>query len=375
MNLEELDLYGSSRLGVKQVSQQMSALSFTSETGNNYRVLGLKQYELSNHLGNVLSVISDQKLPQFNAGTLQAYKPVIVSSQDYYPFGMVMKERSSNLASDGYRFGFNNQERTDEISGAGNHTTALFWEYDTRIGRRWNLDPKPTISQSQYSCFFGNPIWNVDKFGDTTYNFNGKTGQYIGMTNLKEKGSHGLIIGFKPNIGEPKNVSLNVPFEFADPTNDSKAIRENDITNLVLASQDKIEEDVEEGTDGHEWYNQGSIMGSRYLWKNSNGGKTDYVVNSTFHGPKPENSLSQGLRSNTLYLTLVDDKFVAHNNFNYGNFLWGASAAALKVPESIAKAGAHYNNYKNDPYSKGQWDSVDDQYSIHLGYTYWKNKK
>ncbi len=110
MNLEELELYGSSRLGVKQVSQQMSALSFTSETGNNYRVLGLKQYELSNHLGNVLSVISDQKLPQFNAGALQAYKPVIVSSQDYYPFGMVMKERSSNLASDGYRFGFRSKK-------------------------------------------------------------------------------------------------------------------------------------------------------------------------------------------------------------------------------------------------------------------------
>ncbi len=166
MNLEELELYGSNRLGVKQVSQQMSALSFTSETGNNYRVLGLKQYELSNHLGNVLSVISDQKLPQFNAGALQAYKPVIVSSQDYYPFGMVMKERTSNLASDGYRFGFDNQERTDEISGAGNHTTALFWEYDTRLGRRWNLDPKPQVSVSDYSVLSDNPLMNLDILGD-----------------------------------------------------------------------------------------------------------------------------------------------------------------------------------------------------------------
>ncbi len=171
MNLEELELYGSSRLGVKQVSQQMSALSFTSETGNNYRVLGLKQYELSNHLGNVLSVISDQKLPQFNAGTLQAYKPVIVSSQDYYLFGMVMKERSSNLASDGYRFGFNNQERTDEISGAGNHTTALFWEYDTRIGRRWNLDPSNKSEESPYNCLGNSPITSSDLNGDFEWRF------------------------------------------------------------------------------------------------------------------------------------------------------------------------------------------------------------
>ena len=26
----------------------------------------------------------------------------------------------------GYRFGFNGQEKTDEIAGAGNHTTALY---------------------------------------------------------------------------------------------------------------------------------------------------------------------------------------------------------------------------------------------------------
>lgn len=29
---------------------------------------------------------------------------------------------------DNYRFGFNTQEKVNEISGKGNHTTALFWE-------------------------------------------------------------------------------------------------------------------------------------------------------------------------------------------------------------------------------------------------------
>jgi hypothetical protein len=35
-----------------------------------------------------------------------------------------------------YRYGFNGQERTDELKGAGNHYTAPFWEYDPRLGEK-----------------------------------------------------------------------------------------------------------------------------------------------------------------------------------------------------------------------------------------------
>jgi RHS repeat-associated protein len=84
---------------------------------------------------------------------------------DYYPFGSVMPGRS--FSSDNYRYGFNGQEKTDEISGVGNHNTALFWEYDTRLARRWNLDPKPNPELSHYSVFAGNPIMFNDPLGDT----------------------------------------------------------------------------------------------------------------------------------------------------------------------------------------------------------------
>lgn len=65
-----------------------------------------------------------------------------------------------------YRYGFNGQEKTDEISGSGNHNTAIFWEYDTRLGRRWNVDPKTVVGISDYACFFNNPITNTDINGD-----------------------------------------------------------------------------------------------------------------------------------------------------------------------------------------------------------------
>ena len=65
------------------------------------------------------------------------------------------------------RFGFNGQEKSDEIKGEGNSYTAAFWEYDPRVGRRWNLDPKPTVGISLYSAFTNNPILYSDPLGDT----------------------------------------------------------------------------------------------------------------------------------------------------------------------------------------------------------------
>jgi hypothetical protein len=70
---------------------------------------------------------------------------------------------------DAYRFGFNGQEKVDEISGVGNHNTALFWEYDTRLGRRWNLDPKPNVSISGYAVLKNNPILFTDVNGDSVF--------------------------------------------------------------------------------------------------------------------------------------------------------------------------------------------------------------
>lgn len=71
---------------------------------------------------------------------------------------------------DNYRFGLNGIEKLNEVSGVGNHYTALFGEYDSRLGRRWNLDPKPADGISQYSIFRNNPIWYSDILLDTVIN-------------------------------------------------------------------------------------------------------------------------------------------------------------------------------------------------------------
>lgn len=75
-----------------------------------------------------------------------------------------------NTFTSSYRYGFNGQEKTDEISGNGNHYTAEFWEYDPRTGRRWNLDPVVKPWESGYAVMGGNPIWNKDVNGDDFVN-------------------------------------------------------------------------------------------------------------------------------------------------------------------------------------------------------------
>ncbi|MEA3497247.1 MAG: hypothetical protein U9R42_14565, partial [Bacteroidota bacterium] len=113
-----------------------------------------------------------------------------------------------------YRFGFNGQEKDDEITGiTGSHYTATFWEYDARLGRRWNLDPKPNPPISQYNCFAGNPIWYSDVLGDSLgvpkNMFNsamaGTEGYNEQGLNLKEWGT------FSSGIKDVTGISLNTP--------------------------------------------------------------------------------------------------------------------------------------------------------------------
>jgi hypothetical protein len=77
---------------------------------------------------------------------------------------MAMPGRIINSSS--YRYSINGQEKEKEVNE--NITSAEFWMYDSRIARRWNVDPRPNISISPYNVFAGNPIWYSDPNGDTT---------------------------------------------------------------------------------------------------------------------------------------------------------------------------------------------------------------
>ncbi len=78
-----------------------------------------------------------------------------------------------------YRFGFNGQEKDDEIAGSGNSYTAEYWQYDSRLGRRWNTDPVVNHSMSPYASLGNNPIFYVDLLGDSIVKFTVNESNYI----------------------------------------------------------------------------------------------------------------------------------------------------------------------------------------------------
>ncbi|MBS1561135.1 MAG: RHS repeat protein [Bacteroidetes bacterium] len=163
LRLTEIPIYGSERIGMMTPNVAYKSAAIDTMDATFTRELGKRLYELKDHLGNVRATVSDLLID--HSGSKDAE---LVASTDYYPFGMIIPSRSYMASgSTAYRYGFNGQERSDEISGGGNHNTAEYWEYDTRVARRWNIDPKPNVSVSVYAAFEGNPIVYSDPMGDT----------------------------------------------------------------------------------------------------------------------------------------------------------------------------------------------------------------
>ncbi len=242
----EQHLYGSSRLGMYTPRDFIADINVESPTGPDLQ--GKRTYELSNHLGNVHVTIADIKR-EVITGSTSYFIPEILTTSDYYPFGMLMPERhgykvdggwasgsdnvngnnvpqqltidhrdgdhpaeykassfvdlvtgfasgsgdtflayiangsnttAGNTGGSGgeynvYRYGFNGQERDDEIEGVGNINTAEFWEYDCRSGRRWNVEPLigKYPSLSSYVSLGDNPVNTHDPDGKDVIYVNG----------------------------------------------------------------------------------------------------------------------------------------------------------------------------------------------------------
>ena len=58
---------------------------------------------------------------------------------DYFTFGMPMPGRQ--FSSNSYRYGFQGQEKDDEIKGAGNSVNYKYRMHDPRLGRFFSIDP------------------------------------------------------------------------------------------------------------------------------------------------------------------------------------------------------------------------------------------
>ena len=213
----EVDMYGSSRIGMLKPKINVQASVAAPGIGSKYIITftrGNKIYEMSNHLGNVLVTISDRKLPVSGGGsTVSYYTADVVSATDYSSFGTQLGGR--NYSSGSYKYGVNGQEKSTEINE--NLYTAEYWQYDSRIGKRWNIDPKPMTGLSPYATFSNNPILKYDILGDTARvgtgangNPTGQLGQQFTFTNdgtLSNNEFNSMQQSFLNNLNQQVNNS------------------------------------------------------------------------------------------------------------------------------------------------------------------------
>ncbi|WP_367389136.1 RHS repeat domain-containing protein [Lewinella sp. LCG006] len=134
-------------------------------------VRGDKRYEITNHLGNVMAVITDERyLVSGNPGTVGVgsaiYATTPIRTMDYYPFGLEMNKPDTDFGEfAGYRFGFNGKEAdSDKEWGSATHYDYGFRIYNPSIGKFLSVDPlAPSYPWYTPYQFAGNmPIQAID---------------------------------------------------------------------------------------------------------------------------------------------------------------------------------------------------------------------
>jgi hypothetical protein len=72
--------------------------------------LGARRYELTDWLGNVRVVLTDQGLPIYKGKKLVGYRAEVVEVRDYYRYGLDISDRSYGSPIHPYRYSFNGKE-------------------------------------------------------------------------------------------------------------------------------------------------------------------------------------------------------------------------------------------------------------------------
>jgi len=318
---------------------------------NNSRTYFSEIY-LKDHLGNVRIACRREN------GVLKTRQV-----DSYYPFGMNIKGLTLN-STDVNRpneYLYNGKMMQDEMGLGWLDYGARF--YDPQIGRFHVIDrfAEKFINTTPYQYGLNNPIANIDINGDTTYRFD-QQGKYLGMYDLDATGQRGSY-GSTKTIGKGKDkqeVWDGQSFNFADPNNDSKDIRNGTIDQLVLVS----EKDMQSMLDEQGAFESGKL---NFAWESQGGGDFDYSY-SKLDKEYPDAHFDKTTgKSNSLFLPEGDN--TAHNLMNFGNYLWGATGYTVGFDYFGLQGGAHANS-KLNPGRNGypsQWDSKDDQRSIKKG--------
>ena len=147
----------------------------------------------------------------------------------------------------------------------------------------------------------------------------------------------------------------------ADPVHDPDSIGID--TRVVLVSRERVRDSLRRAR-AFRWNHRLYFLRTLYMWTQSGyGGRLDFAVNGM-----------HDVEDGVYYITeSCRDGAIAHNRFNFGNYLWGAAAQSVGIPCFFAKLGSHVNAFlffqdgRGEP---GHFDTPDDILSINAGYNW-----
>ncbi len=285
INLKEHDIYGSSRHALCNRNLLLKSATFSSPTYNPdlsfatvsnytpiqptyntnslYRALGNKSFELANHLGNVLAVVSDRKIQESGSGTdvggngvADYYTAEVQTAENYYSFGMAMPGRK--YTSGIYRYGFNNQEKETEINESV--VRFEFRQYDTRLGRFFSIDPltKKYPELTPYQFASNTPIWATD--------LEGLEANYTSIPTNQPFGGETVPAGTKTSIYGPRSDVYLEENNLLEGSSKVSSVGKSASVDIVPGSKP-----AKNASDQHNYKISGGIAGGHALINTSDG--------------------------------------------------------------------------------------------------------
>jgi len=282
----------------------------TYQTRVKFRFNGKKQYELSNHLGNVLVTISDRRTAYCNESrSTLSYNAVVLSANDYYAFGSVMIGRQFVAdTANKYRYSFNGKE-TDSESDLQDYGYRIYNPY---LCRFLSVDPLlktyPMLTPFQFSS--NSPISLIDLDGLEGRDPDENSGEKANSTDAPDVTTPGLKMG---------DISSDGKWLFL--TNDDKTPKSGWVPVPTTGQVDKIFKNVKEGIqEAKDQHGNGLAVQNLENWLY---GKGDKVIEES---TKDSRTVQEGIETNM-------ERFIVKPN-SQGKSLFSL-ASSLNEGESI----------------------------------------
>ncbi|MCT3810124.1 RHS repeat-associated core domain-containing protein, partial [Elizabethkingia anophelis] len=345
-------------------------LQFVPTSEGYYDVVKNKYiYNYTDHLGNVRL--------SYTKGASGGAE--IIEENNYYPFGLKHQGyNTASLANSAYQYKYNGKELQE--TGMYDYGARM---YMPELGRWGVVDPlaEKMTRHSPYNYAFNNPIRFIDPDGrdvletalGTSYTGADAQAVFRSLQNSKRNPPNDYIFDEKGNyvrtdkndqphrlIIENSKTKARTNYTFADPKEDSKQIELGIINKIVFVPENDIVGMLKE---------QGAFKSGKlnFIWESQGGGDFDYsysVLPNKYNEASPD-----PLNNYSTALFLPEGDSTAHNQMNFGNYLWGATGYTVNFGYGGLQIGAHLNsrfNSRRNGYTP-QWDSKDDQRSIVLG--------